>query len=102
MSTTDQTGLADLLESLSITAPVYEAIETATLSNPLDLCRIVLADLLSELVDCDIGKAYDSIQWPNDIANGDISVTVPKLCPGRKPTEVSSQLVDRVRVLVRH
>lgn len=96
MSTLDHAGLLHLLESLSISAPEPEVVEATSLSNPLDLCRITLAKLLSGLVDCDVQIAYRSIQWPNNIFNGDLSVTVPKLCPGRKPTELSSQLVDKV------
>ncbi|KAJ4380084.1 hypothetical protein N0V86_004393 [Didymella sp. IMI 355093] len=84
-----------LLEGLSIFAPILEGVEAAVLSNPLDLCRTTLAEVLAGIVDCDARAAYKSIQWPNNIFNGDLSVTVPKLCPGRKPAEVSSQLVDR-------
>ena len=96
MSTLDQAGLMQLLDSLSISAPTSDVVNAATLSNPLDLCRIALAELLSGLVDCDVRTAYRSIQWPNNIFNGDLSVTVPKLCPGHKPAELSSQLVDKV------
>ena len=96
MATLDQAGLTQLLKNLSIAAPTSDVAEATILSNPLDLCRITLAELLAGLVDCDIQAAYRSIQWPNNIFNGDLSVTVPKLCPGRKPVELSSQLVDKV------
>lgn len=96
MATLTQVGLTQLLEGLSISAPISENIDAAVLTNPLDLCRTTLAELLAGLVDCDIQTAYKSIQWPNNIFNGDISVTVPKLCPGRKPAELSAQLVDKV------
>lgn len=98
MSTLDQAGLTQLLKTLSISAPTTEDVDVTVLSNPLDLCRTTLAELLSGLVDCDVQTAYKSIQWPNNIFNGDLSVTVPKLCPGRKPAELSSQLVDKVRL----
>ncbi|KAF9692333.1 hypothetical protein EKO04_009422 [Ascochyta lentis] len=95
MSTLDQAGLVRLLESLSISAPTSEVVGATILSNPLDLCRSTLAELLAGLVDCDVQAAYKSIHWPNNIFNGDLSVTVPKLCPGRKPAALSSQLVDK-------
>ncbi|KAF2630857.1 arginyl-tRNA synthetase [Macroventuria anomochaeta] len=95
MTTLNQVGLTQLLESLSISAPTLKVVDATILSNPLDLCRTTLAELLSGLVDCDVQTAYKSIQWPNNIFNGDLSVTVPKLCPGRKPAELSSQLVDK-------
>lgn len=96
MSTLSHAGLTQLLEGLSIAAPTSDSVDTSVLTNPLDLCRTTLAELLSELVECDVQAAYRSIQWPNNIFNGDVSVTVPKLCPGRKPAELSSQLVDKV------
>lgn len=96
MTTIDQAGLTQLLETLSIAAPTSDLADAEVLSNPLDLCRTSLAELLSGLVDCDVQTAYKSVQWPNNIFNGDLSVTVPKLCPGRKPAELSSQLVDKV------
>jgi arginyl-tRNA synthetase len=96
MATLDRAGLTQLLKDLSIAAPTSDVAEATILSNPLDLCRTTLAELLAGLVDCDVQTAYKSIQWPNNIFNGDLSVTVPKLCPGRKPVELSSQLVDKV------
>lgn len=98
MSTLNQAGLRQLLENLSITAPTSDITDATVLNNPLDLCRTTLAELLSGLIECDVQTAYKSIQWPNNIFNGDLSVTVPKLCPGRKPAELSSQLVDKVRL----
>ncbi|KAL1646663.1 hypothetical protein SLS61_007737 [Didymella pomorum] len=88
-------GLAQLLKGMAISTPAAHGVSAAPASNPLDLCRSVLAELLAELVDCNAQTAYRSIQWPNNIFNGDLSVTVPKLCPGRKPAELSSQLVDK-------
>jgi arginyl-tRNA synthetase len=97
MSTLDEAGLARLLDSLAISATTSVVIEAKPLNNPLDVCRVALAELLSSLVGCDVQTAYRSVQWPNNIFNGDLSVTVPKLCPGHKPAELSSQLVDKVR-----
>jgi arginyl-tRNA synthetase len=96
MTTLEQTGLAQLLEGLFISVPGTGLVGASVLTNPLDLCRSTLAELLATLVQCDTQAAYNSIQWPNNISNGDLSVTVPKLCPGRKPAELSSQLVDDV------
>lgn len=97
MTTLGVAGLRQLIEGLSIAAPVSDFADAAVLSNPLDLCRATLAELLAGLVDCNVPTAYRSIQWPNNIFNGDLSVTIPKLRPGCKPAELSSQLVDKVR-----
>jgi arginyl-tRNA synthetase len=97
MTTTEPDGLAQLLQDLSVAYPPAETVtELDVLSNPLDICRATLAELLSKIVGCDIDDAYKSIQWPNNIFNGDLSVTLPRLSPGRKPKELSSELVDKV------
>jgi len=96
MSTLNAEGLAKLLSHLSLSdaSPHFAAVNT--LSNPLDVLRTTLAELLTNLVGCDHEDAYKSIQWPNDIYSGDLSVTLPRLRPGCKPKELSSELVDEV------
>lgn len=96
MTTLDHASLAGLLQNLSIGTLEPYPVGTRVLRNPLDVLRTTLAKLLSELVGCDLQTAYNSIQWPNNIFNGDLSVTIPKLCPGRKPAEASAHLVDTV------
>lgn len=102
MTTLDKAGLTRMLEILSISVPASDIVGARALSNPLDLCRSTLAELLANIVDCDTRVAFNSIQWPNNIFNGDLSVTVPKLCPGQKPADVSSKLVDEVEQFDNH
>lgn len=97
MSTLEIDGLTQLLETLSVSAPAAKFKESHILINPLDICRSSLAELLSSLVECNIQDAYKSIQWPNNIWNGDLSVTLPRLRPGCKPAELSTELIDKVR-----
>jgi arginyl-tRNA synthetase len=85
-----------LLQTLSISKISEDLARAKFLANPLDICRSSLAELLSSLMSCDLDEAYKSIQWPNNIFNGDLSVTVPRLQPGCKPTELSAELVDKV------
>ncbi|KAF1929713.1 Nucleotidylyl transferase [Didymella exigua CBS 183.55] len=87
MPTLDQAGLTKLFKSLSLSSRALGDVGATVLSNPLDLCRTSLAELLAVIVGCDIQVAFRSIQWPNNIFNGDLSVTIPKLCPGRRPAE---------------
>lgn len=98
MSTLELDGLSGLLEGLSLSEIPATGYNADVLSNPLEVYRSVLAALLVTLVDCEESDAYKSIQWPNSIFNGDISVTLPRLRPGCKPAELSSELVDKVWV----
>jgi arginyl-tRNA synthetase len=100
MSTIALSGLAQLLESLSVSNPTSQVNGAEVLFNPLDICRSSLATLLANILGCEIHGAYRSIQWPNNIFNGDLSVTLPKLDPSRKPTELSSELIDKVRYIL--
>jgi arginyl-tRNA synthetase len=98
MSTLHVNGLQRLLRALSVDETTFSSDSASgdVLANPLDVFRSVLADLLANILACDPQSAYNSIQWPNNIFNGDLSVTLPKLCPGRKPDETSSELVNKV------
>ncbi|KAF1845930.1 Nucleotidylyl transferase [Cucurbitaria berberidis CBS 394.84] len=95
MSTLDFNGLTQLLKGLSVSRPPVELTGATILSNPLDLCRSALAELITSLTECDVQDAYKSIQWPNNIFNGDLSITLPRLRPGCKPAELSTELVDK-------
>jgi arginyl-tRNA synthetase len=98
MFTCDLEGLSQLLDGLSVANPTLDVIEADVLANPLDICRATLAGILSTIVGIDREEAYKSIQWPNNIFNGDLSVTLPRLRPGCKSSDLSSELVNEVRV----
>lgn len=89
-------ALAQSLESLSLSGPVPEVGAAEVLVNPLDLCRSYLAQILADIVGCDVASAYRSIQWPNNIFNGDLAVILPKLRPGAKAEEVAVELMEKV------
>jgi arginyl-tRNA synthetase len=96
MSTLDLDSLRSLLEGLSVSKPEAFSLESKALSNPLEVFRVSLAQLLSVLAECDIQDAVKSIQWPNNIYSGDLSVTVPRLRPGCKPAEISADVMNKV------
>lgn len=96
MATLEPDGLVQLLEGLSVTTSSSDFTNVDVLANPLDVCRIILAEILSTIAGCDREDALRAIQWPNNIFNGDLSVTLPRLRPGCKPNELSSEIVDKV------
>jgi arginyl-tRNA synthetase len=101
MSTLDVGGLSQLLQSLAVSDWATDHVNASVLANPIDILRVSLARLLIRLVDCKADDAYKSVQWPNDINNGDLSITLPRLRPGSKPKEISSELMDKVNYLKR-
>ncbi|KAL5415538.1 hypothetical protein PMIN03_002662 [Paraphaeosphaeria minitans] len=95
MTTFGITELESSLAALHLTAR-RAVIESAdVLINPLDLCRRLLAVILSEVVESSPEAAYKSIQWPNNIYSGDLSVVLPKLRPGCKATELASEISQK-------
>jgi arginyl-tRNA synthetase len=96
MSTLDLDGLRSLLENLSVSNPEAYSSESKVLSNPLDVFRASLAQVLSVLAECNTQDVVKSIQWPNNIYSGDLSVTVPRLRPGCKPAEISTDVMNKV------
>ncbi|KAF1971521.1 Nucleotidylyl transferase [Bimuria novae-zelandiae CBS 107.79] len=95
MNAGDIAGLERALGGISLTTQIPHFHEADILHNPLDVCRSYLAELLCNLVGCEPDLAYRSIQWPNNIFNGDLTVTLPKLCPGVKPSELAPDLLKK-------
>lgn len=87
--------LNDRLELLSLT-PVPPVKSVHVLSNPLDIYRAYLAEILAGITGCDLETTYQSIQWPNNIFNGDLAVILPKIRPGAKANEVAFELMQKV------
>ena len=90
-------ALEQSLASLSLSVPVPGVKEAELLANPLDIFRTYLAEILAEITGCEVQAAYKSIQWPNNIFNGDLAVILPKLRPGAKSDEVAVELLEKVR-----
>jgi arginyl-tRNA synthetase len=89
-------ALEQSLGSLSLSVPIPEVRVAEVLANPLDVCRTYLAQILAEIAGCDIDAAYRSIQWPNNIFNGDLAVILPKLRPGAKADALAVELMEKV------
>ncbi|KAF2645757.1 Nucleotidylyl transferase [Massarina eburnea CBS 473.64] len=87
--------LETVFAGLSVETPIPQYSDSDVLHNPLDLCRSYLADLLCKVAECKPATAYRSIQWPNNIFGGDLTVTLPKLRPGVKPNEFALDLMNK-------
>jgi arginyl-tRNA synthetase len=89
-------SLEESLGSLSLSVPIPETEAADVLANPLDVCRTYLAQIMADIAGCDIDAAYKSIQWPNNIFNGDLAVILPKLRPGAKADALAVELMEKV------
>jgi arginyl-tRNA synthetase len=96
MSTLDLPGLAARLKGFGL-GPIPQFSQAHSLINPLDIGRSYLAEILGHLVDCDSITAYNSIQSPNEIFDGDLTVILPKLCRGADWRAVTRDIPIRVQ-----
>lgn len=102
MATDSVAGLHDTLLRLSLDQSETALNDSHVLDNPLDLCRSLLAQLLANILECEPQDAYRCIQWPNNLFNGDLTVTLPKLRPGIKPSDFAPDLMKKVRLRSSH
>ena len=96
MSTLTINSLEALLERLGLKTPIPEYPMGDILCSPLDIGRNYISDILSSLLDCESTIAYNAIQWPNNLSNGDLSVTLPKLGQSAEPDDLAMDLMRRV------
>jgi arginyl-tRNA synthetase len=96
MSTLTLTGLETLLGGLGLKTPIPVFPAADDLNKGLDIGRSYFADILCSLVKCDPLVAYNSIQWPNDIFNGDLTVILPKLSQGADYEALGMDLMTKV------
>ncbi|KND95285.1 Arginine--tRNA ligase, cytoplasmic [Tolypocladium ophioglossoides CBS 100239] len=62
--------------------------DACVLSRPVDIYRVYLADILTKLAGCEPALAYDAIQTSSTLANGDLTIPVPRLrLKGEKPVD---------------
>jgi hypothetical protein len=78
---------------LSIPASYQETLQT---TDALEICRTCLASILAKIANCSEEDASKSIQWPNNISNGDLAVILPKLRQGLKSNEMALYIMEKV------
>lgn len=81
MSTRSIDGLETLLASLGMLTPIPSFEGTNVLTDPLDILRCYLAQIVHTIVDGEAQSALDAIHVPTtvDPLVGDLAIRVPKL-----------------------
>ena len=91
MSILEKKNLALLLAGLGVDAipSVSENLPGVHLLNrPIDIYRVYLAVILTNLTKCPTDLTYHAIQSPSTLASGDLTVPVPRLrLKGKKPND---------------
>lgn len=99
MATLTLDGLEDALGNLHLD-PLPQIGSAEPLEKPLDIARCYLAKTLAGVAEVEPEFAYNAIQWPNNIFNGDLVVILPKLSRGADPEEFASQILPKVDQII--
>jgi len=96
MTTLTIGGLETLLSGLGMKIPIPPFPGADVLNKPLDIGRSYLADILTNIVECDLDTACNSIKLPNNIYSGDFTVILPKLRHGGDSNALAIDLIQKV------
>ncbi|KAH6668649.1 arginyl-tRNA synthetase [Plectosphaerella plurivora] len=90
MATDTLDGLESLLRGLEVSSLSPMAASTDVLHNPIDIYRSQLAETIVNIVQCEPQVAFEAIQVPNEVDNGDLIITLPKLRLQKTPEELEA------------
>lgn len=69
-------------------------------TNPLDLWRAHISNVLSKIAGVDANVIFPVIAWTTSIEKGDFALPVPALrIKGQKPDALAKEWIDKVSVL---
>lgn len=98
MATDTVCGLEIALQKLGLEVPIPHFAAADVLNKPLDLLRSYLANILIDLIEADPIAAYNSITLSNNPLHGDLTVVLPKLCPGTKTGGLADDLTKKASI----
>ncbi|KAL1852750.1 hypothetical protein Daus18300_012081 [Diaporthe australafricana] len=94
MATLALNGLEAALDHLQLDPlPTFDS--ASPLDKPLDIARLYLARIIETVAEVESDVAYNAIQWPNNVYNGDLVVILPKLSRGADPQQYAQQIIPR-------
>jgi len=98
MATDTVCGLEIALQKLDLEVPIPYFTAADVLNKPLDLLRSYLANILIGLIDADPIAAYNSITLSSNPLHGDLTVVLPRLCPGTETGGLANDLIKKASI----
>lgn len=91
------TWLAQKLESLQLGSQLTPYANCFPESNPVDVYRSHLTDILTKVTGVDAAIVYPALQWTQTLEKGDLVLPIPALrVKGRKPDELAAEWMSKV------
>lgn len=100
-STLESQGLEALLRNLQVETPLPSAsISSSPLHNPVDVYRLSLVELISQILNHDKAVVHDAVQRTIVISKGDLALVTPRLkIKGRNPNELAVEIASKVCIV---
>lgn len=89
-------ALKQTFQNIGLDAPASSETLLHNFTRPLEVYRICLVKLLSDILECEEDVAQKCVLWPNNIDNGDLAVVLPKLRPGVKADKTAVEIMEKV------
>ncbi|KAI9831330.1 MAG: hypothetical protein M1819_005104 [Sarea resinae] len=90
-------GLESLLSKLGLAVPIPQFNDAHVLEKPVDIYRSYLAEIFARLTNADPSLVYDSLQWTQGHAKGDLVLVIPRLrLKNIRPDEFAEELAAKV------
>jgi arginyl-tRNA synthetase len=96
MSESETEGIERAVAALNLSPPIANKEAAPSTTNPLELCRASLTCVLAEITECNEADIRKSIQWPNNVFNGDLAVILPKMKLGTKADKMATEIMEKV------
>jgi hypothetical protein len=96
MTTLTVPDIEGLVKRVGLTIPIPKFSSSNVLSDPLDIGHSYIADIIRLQTQCDEATAWNSIQWPNNIYNGDFAIILPKLGHHADSKSLAFNITQRV------
>ncbi|OAL06613.1 arginyl-tRNA synthetase [Phaeosphaeriaceae sp. SRC1lsM3a] len=88
-------ALKQTFQNIGLDAPASSETLLHNFTRPLEVYRICLVKLLSDILECEEDVAQKCVLWPNNIDNGDLAVVLPKLRPGVKADKTAVEIMEK-------
>ncbi|KAH7401886.1 hypothetical protein DE146DRAFT_716202 [Phaeosphaeria sp. MPI-PUGE-AT-0046c] len=88
-------ALEQTFKLIGLDAPASNETLLHNFNRPIEVYRICLVKILSDILECEEEVAQRCILWPNNIDNGDLAIVLPKLRPGVKADKTAVEIMEK-------
>ena len=93
------TDLNTMLSNLGLEEKITKFPDSNPESNPVDIFRCYIAEILSKVSGVDSALIYPALEWTNQFDKGDLILAVPRLrVKGKAPADLAKEWAEKVYI----